>query len=72
MLKQFDTDEIEWYDDTTTAAMDHIGKYFATNGHMNDLMEICYNLYWYISVFGYRPVNFVEDRFLEIMGVKPR
>lgn len=72
MVRQFDTDEIEWYNDTTTVAMDHIGKYFSTNGNMNYFLEICHNLYWYISVYGYRPVNFVEDRFLEKMGVEPR
>lgn len=72
MLKQFDTDEIEWYDDTTTAAMDHIARYLAENGHYSSLLDLSHGLYCYIAVQGYRPIEMVEDRFLKMMGVDER
>lgn len=66
-------DEVLWdYQRCNTLAMDNIAEYLVVNGNTPDLSVICRSLYWYISVYGKRPVSYVEDKFLEMMGVKPR
>lgn len=64
--------EIEWRKDRDTSAMDHIGKYFYQNGYQDEFDVICKKLYWYISCYGTRPVEYIETEFLKSMGVESR